>query len=1246
MFSVRAYQNSLLYVRGHIKMEAASSKTSRIGSKATAGSVDKNELISEFQSALQDEINKLKEGNSGKEFEIYNGIRINSSSGLSVYRFPRNLIDEPTIWLRDRTPLTITIDEETIAGILVSSDREGINIGLEIDKGDVVDEASVQNTAFTLLEDLVSKLDRIRSGEISFNFDGSMKLFGFHQPTKLSKAISSEGYENGDHLPNTEQKIAILTALSQEVTYIWGPPGTGKTKTLATILNLLIKAGQSVLLVANTNAAVDEILKKFVGNKENASIIEAGKIIRLGVSTVQDESFDGLLVEKIVEKQIVEMARRTKELQAQIDSERETIDKYEQAVKRANSAKASMETQIYEHDRAENEIQFLQNRMATVSFDMDQNGVLLASRRQLLEKARAANRLRRLLLGLSVERIDAEIKSIENRQEISKLKLQSLDSELNDVLRRKELLSEKINELREAAEVKLDGMTTVESLQQRIQELSEEAENKRQEIRSIQANVQKMKGEIFKNALVIGSTIARACLDPKIIGRKFDVLIVDEASMASLPSLFFLAGLCSSHYVVSGDFRQLSPILMSDSEIARKWLERDIFTQAGIVDSVEANIDDDRLVMLREQYRMHASICALISEVVYGGKLKTPENVLTSREKLAKLPPFEGKALVFCDTATTNPYITRPKNSFSRVSPYSAAISCSIALKCIEEGEKNRSKVNVGIITPYSAQAKLITKMLDDKDADRTRVGASTIHRFQGNEIDCIVFDLVEGEPLDPGKLTRGTFKNSKPGRLMTVAISRAMGKFILVGNSEYIKSKFSITDAVPQMLEKICKTGEVIDSRILGDWSFEGGYNPDEIQLLRDIFDQTNFYDAFAGDLKRAKSRVVIFSPFISKKRVTSLLPDFESLLQKRIPIYVITRNPEYLSDNKIEVVETLQDLKRIGVNVIYASSKLGMHEKFHEKLAAIDNKVVYYGSLNILSQVNSSESMMAFRSKKTVAQLIRNFGIAKIVETYLNDVAEEKSEMPKIMQQPNSLATLSEKNNNESQVSEFEETREKSISAHERTDTLGPAALSRLFGGVEPGKGVRQRAEQKIWKMGKDLGFNSLIGYEVPNLFNDGRNRFISVIWKTGKEITVAFQIRRKNQSMDIVTSLKDRLKLDRLESKEKYIVNVSEKTGKAYFHKITDSDNEDILATKTTETGLGQKSSSNQQEKKAYSLEEIRTKHARAYESWTETEDKELISQYQENLTISEIANKHQRETSAIRSRLRKLNKLGLI
>jgi hypothetical protein len=87
----------------------------------------------------------------------------------------------------------------------------------------------------------------------------------------------------------------------------------------------------------------------------------------------------------------------------------------------------------------------------------------------------------------------------------------------------------------------------------------------------------------------------------------------------------------------------------------------------------------------------------------------------------------------------------------------------------------------------------------------------------------------------------------------------------------------------------------------------------------------------------------------------------------------------------------------------------------------------------------------------------------------------------------------------------------------------------LSKRFGGVEPGKNVRQQAEMKLLKIGRDLGFISNSWYEVPDLLNDGRPRFISVVWKTGTDIVVAFQVRRKRLDLQVVTSLRDIRKLD---------------------------------------------------------------------------------------------------------------------
>ena len=57
--------------------------------------------------------------------------------------------------------------------------------------------------------------------------------------------------------------------------------------------------------------------------------------------------------------------------------------------------------------------------------------------------------------------------------------------------------------------------------------------------------------------------------------------------------------------MVVGDFQQLPPIVLSDNEIARKWLGRDI------VEVTEMNYpecNEEVFVALLKQYRMHPDI--------------------------------------------------------------------------------------------------------------------------------------------------------------------------------------------------------------------------------------------------------------------------------------------------------------------------------------------------------------------------------------------------------------------------------------------------------------------------------------------------------------------------------------------------------------------------------------------------------------------------------------------------------------
>ncbi|MBN1187648.1 MAG: AAA family ATPase [Bacteroidales bacterium] len=89
-----------------------------------------------------------------------------------------------------------------------------------------------------------------------------------------------------NRLLNESQINAINKSLSQNVTFIWGPPGTGKTITLGSLAAFLIQNNRRVLLSALSNKALDQLLIKTVEqlkfNLKSISVARCG-------STMDDE---------------------------------------------------------------------------------------------------------------------------------------------------------------------------------------------------------------------------------------------------------------------------------------------------------------------------------------------------------------------------------------------------------------------------------------------------------------------------------------------------------------------------------------------------------------------------------------------------------------------------------------------------------------------------------------------------------------------------------------------------------------------------------------------------------------------------------------------------------------------------------------------------------------------------------------------------------------------------------------------
>lgn len=133
-------------------------------------------------------------------------------------------------------------------------------------------------------------------------------------------------------------------------------------------------------------------------------------------------------------------------------------------------------------------------------------------------------------------------------------------------------------------------------------------------------------------------------------------------------------------------------------------------------------------------------------------------------------------------------------------------------------------------------------------------------------------------------------------------------------------------------------------------------------------LYTEATFYEYFIRDLKHAKKEVIIESPFLTYKRALELSPVFIKLVKTGIKIIVTTRYPEEHTGNlRIQADITIPYLARLGVEVRLLPGHL------HRKLAVVDRKILWEGSLNILSQNRSSEIMRRMDSPKLTSQMLR---------------------------------------------------------------------------------------------------------------------------------------------------------------------------------------------------------------------------------------------------------------------------------
>ncbi|MBF0502995.1 MAG: AAA family ATPase [Candidatus Riflebacteria bacterium] len=555
-----------------------------------------------------------------------------------------------------------------------------------------------------LYERLLSVLAEIN--EKDFSVARAMTLFGKLKPTTKPGKLLRE------HLAlNESQRAAVQLCLNSDLAFVWGPPGTGKTTTLAHIVDELSGNGLRILVLSTTNAAIDQALEKIVQEPGIAMEIESGRVVRIGRS---DAPLFGTGLRDVVDR----IHGDSKENLNRYISRRSEIHASLSACKTATDALPSCDGPV----------------QMKLFCDADEQNTSVA------------------LDGIFNHDRHAVLRQMPKR-------------ELAGMIRRRG-----------------ERLGTIRSL------LNDRINNCR---KSLQGKEQM----VVDRAGLILTTLTNAYFSPLMNGQRFDVVIVEEASMAILPTLFYAACLGSKKTVIVGDPCQLPSIVQSDADYVRQVMGRSIFEV-----TVPEPMKSPFVAFLDVQYRMHPVIGTLVSELFYEGKLRHAAK-LGKCSATADLEPYAGAPLMILDTAGRSVCRKSPRGQ-SRLNETTARACVDLAQLAISSGAQS-----VAIITPYADQARIIRSLLKGEIEDDQRIECSTVHRFQGSERDVIILDTVDAEPMQPGVLLNETGRYSSAYKLVNVAISRARGKLIIVADVEYFRKR-APNGVMSQVIARALKTG------------------------------------------------------------------------------------------------------------------------------------------------------------------------------------------------------------------------------------------------------------------------------------------------------------------------------------------------------------------------------------------------------------------------------------------------------
>jgi very-short-patch-repair endonuclease len=653
---------------------------------------------------------------------------------------------------------------------------------------------------------------------------------------------------------NEEQRLAVQNALTERLTVVTGPPGTGKSQVVTSVLVNAAWRGQKTLFSSKNNKAVD-----VVEARTNA-LAPRSVLLRLGSGDFQSKLCDylsGLLnarvqpddkrsfeeVKKIYER-VIDGKKKHDQVVEQVLKDRNLADALEQETENLRTALGAelfstvrvlnMFALDQERDKLQTEIERCDRRRQKwvtrivwpfskkkryQAFDAvkDGYGGLLAS----IGLPAPAGALDDVIVGEWVALIDKgrlRIDQIKNAKEY----FDAL-TRLSAAPGAGEMATQSIGISQELTNISRELWVRWLALQP-----DRMTRDQRRMIGEFVAILKLIVDANHHGRLVGRPTIAKyhvlfaevahflpcwaitaLTAKSKIPFQKayFDLVVIDEASQCDIASILPLL-YRSKRAMIIGDPRQLSHITSvtsaQDMSLFEKLDEPSIdygwvYSANSLFARAQGLCDPKFQVTLRDHHRSRKEIIEFSNQCFYA---EAPLRIATAYERLAKNPD----ALPVVRWQHIAGAVRRPANG--------GAVNQVEADAVVDELRRLMNlnyRGSIGVVTPFRAQANAIKDLVH---SDGDLVGklelrdflVDVVHSFQGDERDLMIFSPTISAGVHPGAIH--FLKNN--GNLFNVAITRARSTLIVVGDkATALQSGVDYLEKFARYTEKLAQ-GEI----------------------------------------------------------------------------------------------------------------------------------------------------------------------------------------------------------------------------------------------------------------------------------------------------------------------------------------------------------------------------------------------------------------------------------------------------